>query len=175
MSSGDQQASRRSRRGLGSGGLSGGTRGWLLGLRGRGCDGEGVDGCGQVNERADRCVFVVEQGLFDLAFEQGLVGGRDRRPFFGFPLAVRQMGWSIRITGNQIVQMLEGGVGVTTCVVNRKETDFEFSDGGVVEGGSDLVEVGQWCTHLHVAGFVQGVEGVAGLVRVVSGDGARVG
>ncbi len=70
---GDDEAVRRSRRGLGSGGLSGGTRGWLLGLRRCGCDGEGVDRCGQVNEGSDSAPLEIKERLLGVALQERLM------------------------------------------------------------------------------------------------------
>ena len=162
---GDDQAARRSRRGLGSGGLSGGTRGWLLGLRGRGCDGEGVDGGGQVNEGPDRSFVQGEKCLFDIAFEEGLVAGGDGRTFFGSPVTVGQVAH-----GQHVIQVLVRGIGIAVGVVDRREPDFEFFDGGVFEGGEDLVEVDHGRAYLQVAGFIEGIKRVARLPKIVGFD-----
>ena len=162
---GDDEASRRGRRGLGSGGLSGGARGGLVGLRGRGGDGERVDGCGHVDEGSDRSFVQGEKCLFDIAFEEGLVAGGDGRTFFGSPVTVGQVAH-----GQHVIQVLVSGVGVAVGVVDRREPDFEFFDGGVFEGCEDLVEVDHGRAHLQVAGLVQGIERVARLPKIVGFD-----
>ena len=161
---GDDEAARRSRRGLGSG-VRAGARGWLLGLRGRGCDGEGIDRCGHVDERPDRSLIQGEKRLFDIAFEEGLIAGGDGRTFFGSPVTVGQVAH-----GQHVIQVLVRGVGVAVGVVDRREPDFEFFDGGVFEGGEDLVEVDHGRAYLQVAGFIEGIKRVARLPKIVGFD-----
>ena len=85
----NQQASRRSRRGLGSGGLSGGTRCWLLGLRGRGGDGEGIDGCGHVDEGPDGAPLEIKERLLGVAFQERLIRRRNSVALVSHPPTIR--------------------------------------------------------------------------------------
>ena len=68
--------------------------------------------------------------------------------------------------GQHVIQVLVRGVGVAVGVVDRREPDFEFFDGGVFEGGEDLVEVDHGRAYLQVAGLVEGIERVARLPKV---------
>ena len=86
---GNDEATRRSRRGLGSGGLSGGARGWLLGLRGRGCDGEGVDGGGHVDEGSDGAPLEIKERLLNVAFQERLIRRRHSVALVRPPLTIR--------------------------------------------------------------------------------------
>ena len=51
-------------------------------VSGRGCDGEGIDRCGQIDEGPDRSFVQGEKCLFDIAFEEGIIRGGDRRTLF---------------------------------------------------------------------------------------------
>ena len=114
----NQQASRRSRRGLGSGGLSGGARGWLLGLRGRGCDGEGIDGGGQVNEGPDGAPLEIKERLLGVALQERLIRRWQSVAFVRPPLTIRQ------VTNKEgIIQVRYPGLGIAMGVIDRGEPE----------------------------------------------------
>ena len=111
---GDQQASRRSRRGLGSGGLSGGARGWLLGLRGRGCDGEGVDGCGHVDEGSDGAPLEIKERLLNVAFQERLIRRWQSVALVRPPLTIRPV-----TNRERSIQVRQPGLGIAVGVINE--------------------------------------------------------
>ena len=125
-------------------------------VEGAGGHSEGVDGRVQLGERPDGSVVEGEEGVFDVAFDQGVIGRGDRGSLVADPQAGGVVG-----DDQWLIKVLFGGACVAVRVDKAIGVNVESAEGNSFEGCGDLVEVGHGRAHLHVPGFVQGIERIA--------------